>query len=275
MKLFSVLLLIVFSCTTLFVGVVGDISAATDSDGPYEASASAYRTGGVYNNRLHVHLFASAQCDDPFARDGSYKLTFYRVLPAVQEEIAKKTQADNPNLVLNDDGTVDGVFYDSKYLPLFGEKHQCLVEADSDGETSAGIWHLASTFAVVGPMPDPPSELPPQPNPDDPEPQLGIFPIDPTDTPSPGETHGYVLYTADPYYWVDWYVKAPWHTSERGEYIEGDSGDGTTTEATMSYTYPTSGTTDATGEYLITAVIYRWSDQSQYEETYTATVSLE
>ncbi|MDE0637632.1 MAG: hypothetical protein OXI43_17480 [Candidatus Poribacteria bacterium] len=274
MKLSNVLLLIVFLCVIFFVS---DISANYAEDGPYKASASAYRTGGIYNNRLHVHLFASAQCTDPFARDGSYKLKFYRITAAAPfpgETIFEKTQADNPNLVLDEFGQVDGEFYDSKYLPLFGEKHQCLVEADSDGETSAGVSHSASTFAVVGPMPDPPREFPPQPNPElEPEPQLGIFPIDPTDTPSPGETHGYVLYTADPYYWVDWYVKAPWHTSERGEYIEGDSGDGTTTEATMSYTYPSGAM--HTGDFLITAVIYRWSDQSQYEETYTATVSLE
>lgn len=108
---------------------------------------------------------------------------------------------------------------------------------------------------------------------DDPEPEPGIYPIDPDDTPSPGERHGYMLITAEPYYWVDWYVKAPWDTSERGEYIEGDSGDGTSTEATMYYTYPSGAM--HTGDFLITAVIYRWSDMSQYEETYVATVVLE
>ncbi|MDE0485108.1 MAG: hypothetical protein OXI67_21235 [Candidatus Poribacteria bacterium] len=68
-------------------------------------------------------------------------------------------------------------------------------------------------------------------------------------------------------------MKAPWDTSERGSYIEGDSGDGTTTEATFSYTFP-SGAMN-TGDFLITAVIARWSDMSEYEETYTATVSSE
>lgn len=275
MKLSRVLFLIVFSCTTLFVGVVGDISASYDSDGPYSASASAYRRGGVYNNRLHVHLSTSAQCTDPFAINGSYHLELHRGIPGLPfpgELIAEKTQADNPNLVLDENGEVDGDFYDSLHRHLFGEKHKCLAEADSEGTTSANPWHLASTFATVESMPDPPPD-PNHPLVTDPEPQLGIFPIDPDDSPSPGETHGYKLITADPYYSVDWYVKAPWDTSERGEYIEGDLGDGTSTEATMYHTYPSGAM--HTGDFLITAVIYRWSDMSQSEETYTATVSLE
>ncbi len=67
--------------------------------------------------------------------------------------------------------------------------------------------------------------------------------------------------------------KAPWETSERGSFITDELGDGTKTESTFSYAFP-SGSMH-TGDFLITAVIYRWSDMSQYEETYTETVSLE
>jgi hypothetical protein len=86
-------------------------------------------------------------------------------------------------------------------------------------------------------------------------------------------TYEFRLITDVHYYWVDWYVKAPWETSERGTHIEGQLGDGETTESTFSYTFPSGAM--HTGDFLITAVIYRGTDMSQYEETYTATVSLE
>ena len=106
------------------------------------------------------------------------------------------------------------------------------------------------------------------------EPQMGIFATDSDDTASPGEKHEYKLITETPYYWVDWYVKAPWETSARGTYITGEGGDGSKTESTISYTFP-SGVMH-TGDFLITAVYYLWSDtSSENEETYTETVSLE
>jgi len=100
---------------------------------------------------------------------------------------------------------------------------------------------------------------------------LGISSTDPNQQVSPGESYEVRLVTDTHYYWVDWYVKAPWETSERGSHIEGVLGDGSTTEATFSYTFP-SGSMH-TGDFLITAVIYRGTDMSEYEETYTVTVS--
>ena len=93
------------------------------------------------------------------------------------------------------------------------------VSARASGKDTGGTPHYAGVTIRVDPMPP----LNPSPG-TNPEP--GIYQIDPTDTPSPGETHEYILITEDPYYWVDWYVKAPWDTSERGSYIEGDLGDG-------------------------------------------------
>ena len=103
---------------------------------------------------------------------------------------------------------------------------------------------------------------------------LGISPTDPNQSPSPGEAYEVRLVTEVPYYFVDWYVKAPWDTSERGTHEEYDPGDGTLTEATFRYTFPSGAM--HTGDFLITAVYYLWSsDTSEYEETYTATVVLE
>ena len=108
---------------------------------------------------------------------------------------------------------------------------------------------------------------------DDPDiPKLGISPADPNQTLQPGDNATFNLVTRAPYYWVDWSVKAPWETSERGTYVEGISGDGTAAETSLSYTFPSGAM--HTGDFLITAVIYRWSDMSSYEETYTVTVNM-
>ena len=120
------------------------------------------------------------------------------------------------------------------------------------------------------PSPDPPPLPIPPPVP---QPQVGISSVDPDAIPYPGNTYEFRLITDVHYYWVNWYVKAPWETSERGTHIEGQLGDCETTESTFSYTFPSGAM--HTGDFLITAVIYRGTDMSQYEETYTATVSLD
>ena len=103
-------------------------------------------------------------------------------------------------------------------------------------------------------------------------PTLGISPADPNQTPQPGDSATLTLVTEEAYDYVNWHVKAPWETSERGTYVECDWGDGTINEATFSYTFPSGAM--HTGDFLITAVICRWSDLSEYEETYTVTVDM-
>lgn len=76
--------------------------------------------------------------------------------------------------------------------------------------------------------------------------------------------------TDAPFYEILWYVAAQGETG-LGTNIEVDTGDGTTTNATFSYTFP-SGAMHI-GTYKITAYIYRWN-QSVYEESYTVDVSL-
>ena len=99
----------------------------------------------------------------------------------------------------------------------------------------------------------------------------GIYRVDSSQVTQPGDSATLNLVTSEPYYDVSWYVKAPWETSERGTFMENVSGDGMSTSTSFSYTFP-SGSMH-TGDFLITAVIYRWSDMSKYgEETYTVTV---
>ncbi len=102
-------------------------------------------------------------------------------------------------------------------------------------------------------------------------PPYTIYLADSDQTPSPGDSVTLNLVTDSAYYSIDWYVKSPSETSERGTYQQYDYGDGTSTEASLSYTFP-SGSMH-TGDYLITAVIYRYSNMSSYEETYTVNVS--
>lgn len=99
----------------------------------------------------------------------------------------------------------------------------------------------------------------------------GIYPTAPNQTPSPGDTYSVHLITDGPYSQVYWYVKAPWETTYYGTNVETDSGDGTATTASLNYTFPSGAM--HTGDFKITAYIYRHSDLSVYEESYTVTVS--
>ena len=96
----------------------------------------------------------------------------------------------------------------------------------------------------------------------------GLSSSDGSYTASAGDTHEVNLVADGPYSQVYWYVKAPGDTGSYGTQVEIDSGDGVTSDASLSYTFPA----DAAGEYTITACIYR-SDQSVYEESYTVTIS--
>ncbi len=197
-----------------------------------------------------------------WGKNGEYALTLERLKPNNIETLGRQDNWTTHG------GLIDGHFFATLSMNLPHEDHGCLADSWVSGLQTDGKRCTVDVTARVGPMPPPPPDPP-----TNTDPKTGIYPINPDDIPSPGETHGYKLITAAPYYWVDWYVKAPWDTSERGEYIESDSGDGTATTATMYYTYPSGAM--HTGDFLITAVIYRWSDMSQYEETYTATVVLE
>ena len=248
-----------FSCVVLFVVAVGDISADVGVDGPYTAEAYVYRV-----NIANVKLTAKAS-STPRAKNGKYKLVANKDSD-LNRQVENWDPLEEQTHMDTHHGLIDGDFSEElkRNYPLTEFGYQA--KSFSGGELTDGTLCSASVEDKVGEIPI----LEPTPVP---QPQLGISPVDPDDTPYPGEAHEYRLVTDAPYYYVNWYVKAPWETSERGSYIGSDSGDGTTTESTFSYTFPSGAM--HTGDFLITAVIYRWSDMSEYEETYTATVSLD
>lgn len=247
MKLSNVTLLTILA-GIYFLSVSNAFSKTDfDRDLPYEAAVEGKRV-----DRINVYMYARASSTSR-GRNGTLSINF---------SLTNGWSDGDYKYPVN------GYYWLSDTSPHPREESGGMVSAYASGEDTGGNSHTAYAMVTIPEMP------PPDPTPATEEViEIGIFPIDPTDTPSPGETHGYKLITEDPFYWVDWYVKAPGDTSDRGEYIEGDSGDGTSTETSMYYTFP-SGSMH-TGDYLITAVIYRWSDMSQYEETYTATVSID
>ena len=99
----------------------------------------------------------------------------------------------------------------------------------------------------------------------------GLFSVNCSYTASPGESHEACVTTDAPYSEIYWYVAAPGETG-LGTQQEIDTGDGTTTKARFSYTFPSGAM--HTGTYKITAYIYR-SDLSVYEESYTVDVSVD
>lgn len=100
----------------------------------------------------------------------------------------------------------------------------------------------------------------------------GLSPVNGSYGCIPGDSHEASLVTDGPYSQVYWYVKAPWEISHYGTNVEIDEGDETTTEASLTYTFPSGAM--HTGEFTITAYIYR-ADLSVYEESYTVNVTLD
>lgn len=83
---------------------------------------------------------------------------------------------------------------------------------------------------------------------------------------APGASHTAELTTPSAYTSVKWYVKSPSQTG-RGTLVETDNGDGSSTTASLSYTFPSG----VSGDYVITAV---YANASTTEEaSYTVSVS--
>ena len=259
MKLYSVLLLIVFLCATLFIGVVSNISASTrDQELYWIAEASARRSGGINNDRLHVNMWGIAECT---ARAHFTTL-----------EVSLKID-NKPNL---DKTPQKYIQHGSGYLV---ENLRSAYEQNG-GEAkvkSGGYYYpLSATFAIevteyVGTMPPPQDIYLPPSIPDDcPCDEEGLYSVNGMYTATPGESHESCVTTDAPYSEIYWYVAAPGETG-LGTSYEIDTGDGTTTKARFSYTFPSGAM--HTGTYKITAYIYRWN-QSIYEESYNVDVSV-
>ncbi len=94
-------------------------------------------------------------------------------------------------------------------------------------------------------------------------PSPGLSPTNGSNLAVGGETYELQLVAEENYYYVHWYVKSPSETGIGTEIEYDGDGFGGESEASFSYT---------TGDYVITARVYRFSDYTYYDETYTVTV---
>ncbi len=101
----------------------------------------------------------------------------------------------------------------------------------------------------------------------DPTPTPGLTPANDSNLAVGGETYELQLVAEENYYYVHWYVKSPSETGIGTEIEYDGDGYGGESEASFSYTFPYT-----TGDYVITARVYRFSDYTYYDETYTVTV---
>lgn len=259
MKLYSVLLLLVLICVTLFIGVTNTIFADRDQYFYWIAEAYAWRSGGLNNDRLHVNMWGSAECTAR-AMNTTLKIDF-RIFgkPELDESYQRYIQYGSGHLVEN---------FRSPYQENGGE---AVV-------SSIGYhYYLSSTLGTqvtesVGPMPPPPpppDPIPPEPIEDCPCDTVGIESVSGLYTARPGESHEACVMTDTPFTKIYWYVAAPGETGY-GTSMEVDIGDGTRRNSTFSYTFP--GGATQTGTYKITAYIY--GENHVYEESYTVNVSL-
>ncbi len=85
---------------------------------------------------------------------------------------------------------------------------------------------------------------------------------------TPGHSHTANFSASSAYSSVYWYVKSP-SESGYGRNVETDFGDGNTTTASMTYTFPS----DVSGDYVITAYVYDGDGTTIYEVSYTVIVS--
>ena len=82
-----------------------------------------------------------------------------------------------------------------------------------------------------------------------------------------GGTYEASVTTDEPYFEVNWYIKRSGETG-LGTWINANSGNGMTTEASLSYTFPN----NASGDYVITAHV-TWPDDSTDQVSTTVTVT--
>ena len=266
MKLTSVFLLFLFSCVVFYVGAVSTISAEEDHDAamdlPYIAEAHAYRRGGV---KQHVILHAKGTSDEQ-GINGGFRLSHYRVIPGVLgwDLLNSKSHIETHG------GNIDGSFHEELDLPYKNEPNRCVVWSHTWGKKTNGVVCNAFAEAEVGPTPPLPDPSPPTPD-DCPCDEVGLFSVNGLYTAAPGDSHEACITTDAPYSEIYWYVAAPGETG-LGTQQEIDTGDGTTTKARFSYTFPSGAM--HTGTYKITAYVYR-SDLSVYWEDYTVDVSVD
>ena len=254
MKLYRVFFLIFFS-GILFVGVVSNIfSVVRVQDGPYIAEANAYRSGGINNDRLHVNLYAMAE-SKASARYGQLGVT---------QNVNNRPELDFAWVKVD----VNGSYWISAKLRVTNEENAADTFASAKGSSTNGGTFVATAWDNVLVMP--PSPLSPPIFDDGPCQSPGLYPVNDLYTATGGETKESCLLASGPYSSVDWYIQSPSEIVDGvSTYIETDSGDGTSTEARMSYQFPA----DASGDYVIYVNVQLASNNSTYNESYTVSVT--
>ncbi len=97
--------------------------------------------------------------------------------------------------------------------------------------------------------------------------QLNILPTTGVYTAKVGQVHTSSVSASEALYGVNWYVASSGETG-LGSFVEYDSGGSGVTKASLDYTFSSSG------EYVITAVAYKYSDMSKLGEvSYTVSVT--
>ena len=97
---------------------------------------------------------------------------------------------------------------------------------------------------------------------------VGLSPANDSYYASAGDSHTANFTAAEAYSSVYWYVKSPSQTG-LGTNVETDTGGSSSYSASLLYTFPS----DASGDYVITAYVYKYSDSSTYETSYSVSVS--
>ena len=96
---------------------------------------------------------------------------------------------------------------------------------------------------------------------------LNVYPTNGVSTVAAGNVHTSTLSAVESLYEVNWYVASSGETG-RGSFVEYDSGGSGVTTASLDYTFLSSG------DYVITAVAYKYSDMSKLGEvSYTVSVT--
>ncbi len=146
MKLSNVFLLFFF-LGIIFVGVVNDILAYTvDTDSPYSVVVDGYRYGGV-DDRLHVNLFACAECTTVFGVNGEYELQ--HIIGG--NYIKRRTQRDKFLASELDPvwGYIDGEFYDYISTLSHFEEDACQTNAFSSSVLHYHKWVYLQRIQMI------------------------------------------------------------------------------------------------------------------------------
>lgn len=273
MKLARVFFLFILSSAVLFIGAVDNaLSRNRIIDGSYICDASARRF-----NTANVDVKIIAECTSNLTKDGGFYLYLYR--DEDLDRLAVNWQPYNSRSHLDEPffGLIDGKFKAELSDRIYSTEYGYAADGYSFGKDYYGTDYEAWDRAEVGEIPlieptDPePTDPEPTPGDDDPCDEVGLFSVNGSYTATPGESHESCVTTDAPYSEIYWYVAPPGEAG-LGTYYEIDTGDGSTTEARFSYTFPSGAM--HTGTYKITAYIYR-SDLSVYWEEYTVDVSVD